>query len=68
MDKLLGLMLSKTFWMQIIGMAAMAMAMFGIEFPAEDQATIATGVMAVVAAVNVVLRLVTKESVENKVQ
>lgn len=50
---------SKIFWTQIVGIAAMVVSLFGIEMTAEMQAQVIAGIEAIVAAVTIVLRLVT---------
>lgn len=51
---------SKTLWANVIAFAATVGGLFGFEVDAETQATLVAGVM---AAVNVVLRVVTKDAV-----
>lgn len=53
---------SKTFWAQIVGFLAIVAAGFGIDLglTPETQATIAAGLW---AAVNVVIRVITKEPI-----
>ncbi len=57
---------SKTIWTQIIGFAAMAAAMFGFDFPVEDQATLAASIMGVVNVVNMIVRYFTSEPMSAK--
>lgn len=51
---------SKTFWVNLVALAASVGASFGFELTADMQASIVGGVM---AAVNIVLRFVTKDAV-----
>ena len=57
---------SKTIWTQIIGFGAMALAMFGIDFPVEDQATVAASIMGVVNVVSMIVRYFTSEPMSAK--
>jgi uncharacterized protein (DUF697 family) len=47
---------SKINWTQIIGVVAMAGAMFGFDLDAAQQATIVSGIVAVQAAVTIIFK------------
>lgn len=52
---------SKTIWVNVVAIIAVVLnSLYGVEFSAEVQATIATSVLAVV---NLILRIITKEPV-----
>jgi uncharacterized membrane protein len=57
---------SKTIWTQIISFAAMAAAMFGLDIPAEDQATFAVAIMGVVNVVGIIIRYLTTGPMSEK--
>lgn len=57
---------SKTIWTQIIGFGAMALAMFGVDVPVEDQATIAASIMGVVNVVGIIVRYFTTAPMSEK--
>ena len=52
--------LSKTFWVNILAMAAALGGVFHFNLSADDQAMIVTGIMGVV---NIILRFLTKQPV-----
>lgn len=59
-DDVKPLLASRTFWMQVVGVASSMAAIWGIDVPPEQQALIVTGIVSAWGAVNVVIRIVTK--------
>lgn len=57
---------SKTIRTQLVGFAAMVLAMFGIDISPEDQATVAAAIMAVVNVAGIVVRYKTTEPMSAK--
>lgn len=57
---------SKTIRTQLVGFAAMVLAMFGIDVSPADQAMFATAIMAVVNVAGIVVRYMTKEPMSAK--
>jgi len=51
---------SKTFWVNLISIGAIIGSSYGFEIDTETQAVLATGILAVV---NIILRLVTKQPI-----
>jgi len=51
---------SKTFWVNLISIVAIIGAAYGFEIDTETQAVLSTGILAVV---NIILRLVTKQAI-----
>ena len=57
---------SKTVWLQIVNVAAMAVAMFGIDVPPELQSELAVGLAAIGAIAGVVIRHFTDQPIGDK--
>ena len=52
--------LSKTLWVNLISIGAIIGAAYGLDIDTETQAVLATGILAVV---NIILRLITKQPI-----
>ncbi len=59
---------SRTIWTQIIGFAAMAAAMFGIDVSPDDQAKLAAAIMGIVNVAGIIVRYFTDSPMSAKVK